>query len=157
MRTSYAVPIEQVRVSDDVGVGTIREYNGKMYMWALLSKGDDTPAKGDALGFLSSGFTGYTVTSDVSAAITDVLAGAIQNETDTDVPADGEYFWMQIKGAITLSTTVEDSAAAGNALGLGAGDGACGKATTLKPHSGVLINATAKTALLDCSAYVYSA
>ncbi len=155
MRTSYIVPIEETRVNDDQGVGSIREYNGKMWIWCLLSTGEDTPAKGDALGFLSTGYTGYTVTTDVSAAIADVLAGCIQNETDTDVPADGEYFWMQIKGHITLSTTVEDSAGAGNALGLGAGDGACGKATTLKPHSGMLIDASAKTAILDCSAWVH--
>lgn len=153
-KTSYNTKIHETRANDDEGVGTLREKDGRLYMWALLSIGADTPAKGDALGYVSTSFTGYTVSTDVSACITDVLAGAIQNETDTDVPADGEYFWMQIKGRITLSTTVEDSAAAGNALGLGAGDGACGKATTLKPHSGILINATTLDAILDCAMYV---
>ena len=152
-KTSYVTNLDETRASDDEGVGSLREWNGNLYMWVLLSIGDDTPAKGDALGFVSSSFTGYTVSTDVSACIADWLAGAIQNETNTDVPADAEYFWMQIGGQITLSTTVEDSAAAGAGLGLGAGDGACGKATTLQGSYGKLIDATSLLAVLDCMPY----
>lgn len=156
--TSIIVPIEETRVGDDQGVGTRREYNGKVYIWAKFSAGADTPSKGDALGYVSSSFDGYTVTSDVSAAIADVLAGAIQNESDTEVPSDGEYFWMQVKGPITLANTVADSAAAGDAICLDtAADGTAGKAGASEPGGGWLIDATAKTVILNCPDYVYSA
>ena len=157
MRTSLIVPIEETRVNDDQGVGSIREYNGKMYLWSKFSAGADTPSKGDALGFLSTGYTGYTVSSDVSACVPDVLAGCIQNETDTEVPANNEYFWMQVKGPITLANTVADSAVAGDAICLdSSADGTAGKAGASEPQGGVLINATSKLANLDCGQYTYS-
>ena len=140
-------------------LGAIREWQGRRYMWVLFDSGtaEDTASKGDSLGFVSSGFTGYTVTTDVSDCIADWLAGCIQNQTGVNVPTDGQYFWMQISGPIVLSQTVEDSAAAADGIGLGASaDGACGKATTLKPCGGVLINATALAAILDCMPFTYS-
>jgi hypothetical protein len=155
-KISWVTNLFDVYDTDIEELGAIREWQGRRYMWVMLSIGDDTPAKGDALGFVSSGFTGYTVSTDVSACLADWLAGAIQNQTDVNVPADAQYFWMQISGPITLSTTVEDSAAAGAGLGLGAGDGACGKATTLQGSYGKLIDASAKTAILDCMAFTYS-
>jgi hypothetical protein len=155
-KTSWATSLFDTYATDVEELGAIREWKGRRYMWVKLTKGDDTPAKGDALGFVSSSFTGYDVSTDVSACLADWLAGAIQNQTDVNVPADAQYFWMQISGPVTLSTTVEDSAAAGAGLGLGAGDGACGKATTLQGSYGKLIDASAKTAILDCMAFTYS-
>jgi hypothetical protein len=155
-KTSWVTDLFDCYATDMEELGAIREWKGRRYMWVKLSIGADTPAKGDALGFVSSSFTGYTVSTDESICITDWLAGCIQNQSGVNVPADAQYFWMQIDGPITLSGTVEDSAAAGNALGLGANDGFCGNATTLKPHSGVLIDATAKTAILHCFPFTYS-
>jgi hypothetical protein len=155
-KTSWVTNLFDTYATDVEELGAIREWKGRRYMWVKLSIGADTPAKGDALGWVSSGFTGYTVSTDESICITDVLAGCIQNQDGVTVPADTYYFWMQISGPITLSGTVEDSAAAGNSLGLGANDGFCGKATTLKPHGGFLVDASALTAILDCPAFTYS-
>jgi hypothetical protein len=158
-KTSWVTDLFDVYDTDMEELGAIREWKGRRYMWVKFHYGDgeDVPSKGDALGFISTGFTGYTVSSDVSYCIADWLAGGVQNETGVNTPTHGQYFWMQINGPITLSVTVEDSAAAGSGLGLGAStDGACGKATTLKGSFGTLIDASAKTAILNCYAFTYS-
>lgn len=154
-KMSFQIDLDDVATSDVEGVGTVRESGGKRFMWCLFSAGADTPAKGDACGYVAASYTGTTVTTDESAAITGVLAGCIQNETNTDVPADGEYFWMQIGGQVTLSTTVEDSGAAGDAICLGGGDGACGVAGAGEFISGFLF--AALVANLNCPSFTGAA
>jgi len=105
MKTSYITNIYETRTTDVEGVGAIREFGNKRYKWVLLSIGAGTPAVGTALGYVSSGFNGTTVSGDVSTCVAGYLAGLVQNNTSVDVPADAEYFWMQIGGIAALAAS----------------------------------------------------
>ena len=158
LNKAIIVPVDEVRAADDQGVGSRMEHNGEVFLWVLMSAGTDTPAIGDALGYVSSSYTGYTVSTEDSICIADWLAGAIQHTDQTTgytAPADGEYFWMKVKGIHTSSGT-PNTAGAGDAICLHAADGTFGQKAASEPDGGVYV-ATTTTLVLDCMDYVYAA
>ncbi len=154
MTTSIIVPLGEVRAQDDQGVGTIfySPVLEKWFKWVLMDTGTAaaTPAAGDACGYLATDTDLHTVCIDESDCINVTGAGAIPNETGWTVPTDGQYFWMQVKGIITLSTTVGNTPGAGKTIGLSSTDEIFDATPAAGTQScGYMINATTLV-FLDC-------
>ncbi len=152
-RKSIIVPLGETRALDDQEVGSLfYADDGKVYKWVLMDTGTlaNTPAAGDALGYLASDTGLTTVCSDESDCINVTGAGAIPSDSSFTVPTDGQYFWMQVRGIITLSTTVGNSPAAGLTIGFSTSDEIfdASPAAGVQP-CGYMINATTLV-FLDC-------
>ena len=110
--------------------GTISEaYDGKVYKYVKYDDGTaalDLVA-GDVVYYVDdTGFAAHTVTADASDASGAELGAGVVQATVTD---DASYFWVQIKGAATLSTAIGGSAGDGDPLtAVGAADKALTKA-----------------------------
>ncbi len=162
MKTTYQVAISDTATTDKEGVGTLRHLNGRTYKWVLLTSGSDTAAVGDACGYLATDENCHTVSTDVSTCFGggttfSQLAGQIQNsgEGTTVVPADGEYFWLLIKGKsdVMSSAPTGTTPAVGDGISLSATDGKfkIDPAAT-EMVGGFMLNVTGSSerALLNC-------
>ena len=105
---------------DKEGVGAIRHEGNKIYKWVKFNNGAGNVAsvKGNvAYYYLAGGYLDHTVTMDISDSV-NLGAGVFQA-----IIADGEFGWIQIKGAATLTTALT-AGADGNALtAVGSTDG----------------------------------
>lgn len=128
----------------------------KVYKFVQYDEGTGTLdlAEGDVVYYVDdTGYGAHTVTADVSDAsgqeIGAGVAAAAVTATDT-------YFWVQIKGAATVSTTIGGSAGDGDPLTcVGAADKALTKAAesdtaaVYKPVVAFAVDASAKEVICD--------
>lgn len=131
---------------------------GKRYVYCQL-KASPTD---DAVDAVAGDALAYTDKSawEVGVDLTDMeakLPAGISTVTIDSSADGGKYLWVQCGGPATLSTTVGNSAAAGDQFAL-TGTGSADKTFTLQadttdPPAGVLINASTKEAVLFCDRY----
>lgn len=120
LKTSFLTTITETSATDLEGVGTVRFQAGKVYMWVKFDNGTGNLAAIANYGAEWYGQLGWS-TRTVTRDSTDgqyVTAGIF-----TSVIADGEYGWIQIRGPVTLGTTLETTAIPNNAVMCGT-DGA---------------------------------
>lgn len=134
---------------DDLeGVGTIRQVGAKWYKWVKFNEGSGPVAiaAGDVVVYHGDdGYDDQEVTGDFSDG-DGVAAGVAES-----APTNGQFFWIQTKGARTLNTTLT-AGADGNALtAVGAGDKTLDvSAAVTDAIAGVAVDASADKVLLDC-------
>ena len=146
--------------ADLEGVGTIRFVDGKLYKWVKFDNGaGDVAAVANQVCcyVVDSGYFASTVTSDTSVG--GIVAGIF-----TSVIADGEYGWIQIKGAATLAIAIESSndgspaaAADDDPLCIGDADGTLRRQNTVIDAAAERVydcahaaDASEKEVVLDC-------
>ena len=81
-----------------------------------------------AFYYTVDGYKNHQVTSDVSDSV-GIGAGVLQS-----APADGEYCWVQIKGAATLNTALTAGADGDALTPSGAGDGTLDVSAAVTDH-----------------------
>lgn len=132
-------------------LGTVVFDRGKWYKFVKYNDGTANLdlAAGDVVYYVDdTGYGAHTVTADVSDSTgQEIGAGVVQAAVTTDA----SYFWIQIKGAATLSITPEGSAGDGDPLTcVGASDKALTKAAeadstgVYKPVVAIAVDASAK-------------
>lgn len=136
--------------------GDIYWDRGKCYKFVIYAEGTGTLdlAAGDVVYYVDdTGYGASTVTADVSDATGQELGAGVAQAA---VTADGSYFWIQIKGAATVSTTIGGSAGDGDPLTcVGAADKALTKAAesdtaaVYKPVVAYAVDATALEIICD--------
>jgi len=91
--------------------------------------------------YLADGYSTNTVTSDLSDSV-NIGAGVLMA-----APGDGEYGWIQIRGAATVTTALAGPPADGNALtAVGATDGTLDVSALVTDHvCAIADDATAKS------------
>lgn len=97
-----------------------RAANGKLYKYVKYDDGTGNLdlAAGDVVHYIDD--TGYGANT-VGADVTDLTGDGIPaGVAPVAVTVDGSYFWIQIRGAATLSTAIESS---NDATPVAAGDG----------------------------------
>ena len=130
--------------------------DGKIYKYVKYDDGTANLdlASGDVVYYVDdTGYGASTVSADVSdASGQEIGAGVAQ----AAVTADASYFWVQIKGFATLSTTIGGSAGDGDPLtATGAADKALTKAAesdsaaVYKPVVAFAVDASAKEIICD--------
>lgn len=137
-------------------VGDVVWLKGKAYKFVLYAEGTGALdlASGDVVYYVDdTGYGASTVTADVSDATgQEIGAGVAQAAVTTT----GSYFWIQIKGAATVSTALGGSAGDGDPLTcVGAADKALTKAAesdtaaVYKPVVAFAVDASAKEIICD--------
>lgn len=151
------VILDQVDTTPQFDLGEIFWDTGnKVYKYVEYAEGTGTLdlAAGDVVYYVDdSGYGSYVVTADVSDSTgQEIGAGVAQAAVTTT----GTYFWVQIKGAATLSTALGGSASDGDPLTcVGAADKALTKAAeadltgVYKPVVAIAVDATAKEIICD--------
>ena len=130
--------------------------DGKVYKFVLYDEGTGALdlAAGDVVYYVDdTGYGAHTVSADVSDATGQEIGAGV---AVTAVTADASYFWVQIKGAATVSTTIGGSAGDGDPLTcVGAADKALTKAAesdtaaVYKPVVAIAVDASAKEIICD--------
>lgn len=119
----YAIGGDFDKVYDtaDFKLGTLlQDYDGKVYKFVQYDAGTGSVAAvagNVAYYYTLDGYKNNQVTSDLSDSV-EIGAGVLQS-----APADGEYCWIQIKGAATLTTALTDGADGDPLTPTGATDG----------------------------------
>lgn len=136
--------------------GDIIWQGNKCYKFVIYAEGTGALdlAAGDVVYYVDdTGYGSHTVTADVSDASGQEIGAGVATAA---VTADGTYFWIQIKGAATLSTALGGSAGDGDPLTcVGAADKALTKAAesdtaaVYKPVVAFAVDATAKEIICD--------
>jgi hypothetical protein len=129
------VGIDTTEVSSTIGfeLGTIYTdgSTGKKYKYVQYDTGAGSVAavSGNVTYYyLASGYDANIVTSDLSDSV-NVGAGVLQS-----APTDGQYCWIQIRGAATLNTALT-AGADGNALTpVGSTDGTLDVSAAVTDH-----------------------
>lgn len=122
-KSSFITAITETSATDLEGVGTVRFEGGKVYMWVKFDNGTGNVAAVANYAAEWYGETGWS-TRTVTRDSTDggyVMAGVFMS-----VIADGEYGWIQMRGPVTMGTTLETTALRNAALMCGT-DGALTK------------------------------
>lgn len=116
--------------------------NGKCYKFVQFSQGAVAAVAGNVTAYLAESTT--QATADMSAS-SGLGAGVL-----VAAPADGEYCWVQIKGAATITTALT-AGADGNALTcVGAGDSTLDVSGLVSDAVvAYAVDASAKTILCD--------
>ena len=139
-------PVTQVDTTDLEELGTIRFEGNNVYKYITYHAGATTTgAVGDVVGYVSTtGYANSDVTPDVSA--TDGVGAGVLKASMTD----GQFGWIQIKGAATLSTAIGSGADGAAITTNGASDRA---ATIIDGHGeyqiGAVMGNSAKTIVCD--------
>lgn len=126
----------------------------KVYKYVLYDEGTGALdlAAGDVVYYVDdTGYGASTVTADASDATGAEIGAGV---APAAVTADGSYFWAQIKGPATLSTTIGGSAGDGAPL---TATGAADKALTLAAEGAgtlthicaIAVDASAKEVICD--------
>lgn len=136
----YLIGIDETAVSPSVAAGGVpafglgqvgRNSDGKVYKYVQYDTGAGSVAAVSgqvAYYYLASGFDGNIVTSDLSDSVK-VGAGVLWS-----APTDGEFCWVQIRGAATLTIALT-AGADGNALtAVGATDGTLDVSALVTDH-----------------------
>lgn len=126
----------------------------KVYKYVLYDEGTGALdlAAGDVVYYVDdTGYGASTVTADASDATGAEIGAGVAVAAVTD---DASYFWIQIKGPATLSTTIGGAAGDGAPLtATGAADKALTLATegagTLTHVCAVAVDASAKEVICD--------
>lgn len=160
MTTYLGADIDQVYTSLTEGntpsVGTIVWVQNKAYKFVQYAEGTGALdlAAGDVVYYVDdTGYGSSTVTADVSDATGQEIGAGVAVAA---VTADASYFWIQIKGAATVSTTIGGSAGDGDPLTcVGAADKALTKAAesdtaaVYKPVVAFAVDASALEIICD--------
>ena len=116
--------VDVTQVDDDLAfsLGTLHGdmNSGKAYKYVKYDTGAGSVAAVSgqvAYYYTLDGYKNYTVTSDLSDSI-EIGAGVLQS-----APTDGQYCWIQIKGAATLSIALTGGADGDPLTPTGATDG----------------------------------
>ncbi len=114
------------------GLGDIyTAHDGKVYKFVKYDSGTGPVAAvagNVAYYYTLDGYKNVTVTSDLSDSI-EIGAGVLQA-----APGDGEYCWIQIKGAATLTTAPSGGTDGDPLTPTGAGDGTLDLTTAVTDH-----------------------
>lgn len=130
--------------------------NGKCYKYVKYAEGTGALdlVAGDVVYYVDdSGYTASTVTADVSDSTGQEIGAGVAVAA---VTVDASYFWVQIKGAATVSTTIGGTPGDGDPLTcVGASDKALTKAAesdtaaVYKPVCAFAQDASAKEIICD--------
>lgn len=133
-----------------------QSYDGKVYKYVKYSDGTANLdlAAGDVVYYVDdTGYGAHTVTADVSDSSGAEIGAGVVCAAVTD---DAAYFWVQIKGAATVTETLGGSAGDGDPLtAVGAADKALTKAAEADStgvYKGVVayaVDASAKEIICD--------
>lgn len=107
------------------------DHDGKIYKYLEYKEGTaavDGVAGEVAYYYTLDGYKLFQVTSDLSDSI-EIGAGVLQNTM-----SDGEFGWLQIKGAATLSIALTAGADGDPLTPTGAGDGTLDLTTAVTDH-----------------------
>lgn len=161
MGISIGADVSEVYTSLDEGktpaLGDIFYGSGnKIYKFVQYAEGTGALdlAVGDVVYYVDdTGYGAHTVTADVSDATGQEIGAGVAAAA---VTADASYFWVQIKGAATVSTTIGGTPADGDPLTcVGAADKALTKAAesdtaaVYKPVVALAVDASAKEIICD--------
>lgn len=127
---THSIDVTSVSTTPDHGVGQLyTASNGKVYKYVKYNDGTGNLdlVAGDVVIYVDvTGYAASTVTADVTD-ISGVEIGA--GVVGATVTADASYFWIQIKGAATLSLDPGGTAGDGDPLtAVGAADKALTRA-----------------------------
>lgn len=128
-------------------VGTIIWIEDKAYKFVMYDEG--TAATDGVLGEVAyyvadTGYAASTVTSDLSDS-SEIGAGVLQATV-----SDGEYCWIQIKGAATLSIALSAGSDGDPLTPTGAGDGTLDLPTAVTDHiCAIAVDADQKEIICD--------
>lgn len=133
-----------------------QDEDGKIYKYVTYTEGTGALdlAVGDVVYYVDdSGFGANAVTADVSDATGQEIGAGV---TPVAVTVDASFFWVQIKGHATVSTTIGGTPADGDPLTcVGAADKALTKAAesdtaaVYKPVVAIGIDVSAKEVACD--------
>lgn len=104
---------------------------GKIYKFVKYDTGAGSVAAvagNVAYYYTMDGYKNFTVTSDLSDSV-EIGAGVLQS-----APGDGEYGWVQIKGAATVTTALSGGADGDPLTPTGAADGTLDLTTAVTDH-----------------------
>ena len=156
IKTSWLKSVTNAPTSGNKeGLGSIRIEGNKVYKYVRLKAvptADVDAVAGDALCYTD--YSAHEVGVDVTDQEATLPAGIATGAIDMSVEK-GYYVWIQIGGPATVSTTVANSAAAGQLFDLGS-TGVADKTFTLwistneYTPAGTLIHAANKEVVLSC-------
>ncbi len=142
MKQSFTTGLAETSAIDAEGVGTHRYDSGKWYKWVKYNNGSGDVAAivGDVAyyyGVAGDPVTGGYEDSVVSMDRTDGFLGAGVFQS---IIADGEYGWIQIKGAATLTQALTAGADGNPLTFIGAGaDGALDLVADGEPDTSAIV------------------
>lgn len=152
LKSTYLTPLTEVSTTDKEGVGTLRCEKNKWYKWVNLKNTTATvaAAAGTLVAyFAATGYLNNRVVVDLTDADSAVFAAGATLATITGTAGTDYYCWIQIKGHITLDTSV-GSGAAGSPFYLTATDKTAAiMSAATQSKAGVSMNATTGVCL-DC-------
>tara|TARA_B100000686_G_scaffold345683_1_gene430723 strand:- start:1409 stop:1864 length:456 start_codon:yes stop_codon:yes gene_type:complete len=131
---SYIVGIKADLVSDSVEfeLGSIGQTSdGKVYKWVQYDTGSGSVAAASgnvAYYYTLDGYKNNQVSSDLSDSV-EIGAGVLQS-----APTDGQYCWIQIKGAATLTTALTAGADGDPLTPTGSSDGTLDVSAAVTDH-----------------------
>ena len=120
LNQTFITGLTDVETTDKEGVGTHRYDGGKWYKWVQYDTGAGPVAAvaGNVCYYYTlDGYKNNQVTSDLSDSV-EIGAGVLLS-----APGDGEYAWVQIKGAATLTPALTGGADGDPLTPTGATDG----------------------------------
>lgn len=151
------IDTSKVSTAPEFRLGTLgMTYDGKIWKYVTYDEGTGALdlAAGDVVYYVDdTGYGGNVVTADVSDATGAEIGAGV---APAAVTADASCFWIQIKGAATLSTALGGSAGDGDPLtAVGAADKALTKAAeadtaaTYVSVVAIAVDASAKEIICD--------
>lgn len=131
LKRIFATSLTEKSDKDLEGVGAIRFEGNNVYKWVKYDTGAGAVAavKGNvAYYYTLDGYKLNTVTSDLSDSI-ELGAGVLMA-----APADGEFCWIQIRGAATLNTALTAGADGDPLTPTGSSDGTLDVSAAVTDH-----------------------
>lgn len=128
---SFTGPVTRVDTSQKYPLGQWRMEGGKIYKYVQYDEGAagvDGVAGEVAYYYTLDGYKNHQVTSDLTDSL-EVGAGVLQAAM-----SDGEYGWIQIKGAATLSIALTAATDGANYTPTGSADGTLDVTTAATDH-----------------------
>lgn len=167
LKASFITGLTDVDSTDREGVGALRLEGNSWYKYVKFLNDTATVAlvQGDVVAYAAlTGYGASVVVGDLTDADARPIAAGVAWGTVAGVADTGYFGWIKIKGPATIPTAIESSND-GTPVAAGDGDPAqIGDAdTTLRRvntthdadtergvHCAVIIDASAKTVILDC-------
>ena len=127
----FSTSLTETSTNDEEGLGAIRFEGNKVYKWVQYDTGAGAVAAvagNVAYYYTLDGYKNNQVTSDLSDSV-ELGAGVLQS-----TPGDGEYGWIQIKGAATLTTALTAGADGDPLTPTGSSDGTLDVSALVTDH-----------------------
>lgn len=130
-KKSFLTRLTDTSSTDLEGVGTLRWEGNKCYKWVQYDTGAGGIAAASgkvAYYYTLDGYKNNQVTADLTDSV-ELGAGVLQA-----APGDGEYGWIQIKGAATLAAALTAGADGDPLTPTGSSDGTLDVSAAVTDH-----------------------